>query len=111
MEEFKKNIALGKKSLEPKTFKFEILVCFWLTIHLKSLSFAQYLLEQDALLEKILQNLRKTGKEALAREKEKEFKEIEAEEQRISQLKKQITQDAGKKSGGMFGRMLNKNKA
>lgn len=34
MEELRKNIALGKQILEPKTFKFEILVCFWVTIHL-----------------------------------------------------------------------------
>lgn len=74
MEEFKKNIILAKKSLEPKTFKFDILVCFWLSLHLQYIDFARFLMDQDPLLEKILQNLRKTGKEKLAREKEKEFK-------------------------------------
>jgi valyl-tRNA synthetase len=40
MEELKKNIILGKAVLEPKTFKFEILVCFWVTIHLELLEYA-----------------------------------------------------------------------
>jgi hypothetical protein len=34
MEELRKNVALGKQILEPKTYKFEILVCFWVCIHL-----------------------------------------------------------------------------
>ncbi len=54
MEELRKNIALGKQILEPKTFKFEILVCFWVTIHLQKLEFVKYIYEQDPLLEKIL---------------------------------------------------------
>jgi len=40
MEELKKNIIIGKSVLEPKTFKFEILVCFWVTIHLELLEYA-----------------------------------------------------------------------
>ena len=63
MEELRKNVIIGKSMLEPKTFKFEILVCFWLTIHLQELEFAQYFYEQDPLIEKILSNLRSTGKE------------------------------------------------
>lgn len=45
MEELRKNIALGKQILEPKTFKFEILVCFWVTIHLQKLEFVKYIYE------------------------------------------------------------------
>lgn len=88
MEEFKKNVLFGKKTIEAKTFKFEILVCFWLTIHLQYIDFARFVLEQDPLLEKILQNLRKTGKEILAEEREKDFKRVEDEEEKINALKK-----------------------
>jgi hypothetical protein len=45
LEEFKKNIVLGKKTMEPKTFKFELLVCFWLVIHLEFLDFAQFIMD------------------------------------------------------------------
>lgn len=34
MDEFRKNVALAKKTMDPKAFKFDILVCFWLTLHL-----------------------------------------------------------------------------
>jgi hypothetical protein len=40
MEELKKNVNIGKAILEPKTFKFEMLVCFWVCIHMESLEFA-----------------------------------------------------------------------
>lgn len=54
MEEFKKNVTLAKKTMDAKAFKFDALVCFWLTIHLQVIDFSRFLLEQDSLLEKIL---------------------------------------------------------
>jgi hypothetical protein len=45
MEELRKNVMTSRKILEPKSFKFEVLVCFWLTLHLKQLEFAQFMLD------------------------------------------------------------------
>jgi len=77
MEEFKKNVALAKKTMDPKAFKFDLLVCFWLTLHIQSLEFAHVLMEQDPLLEKLVTNMRKTGKTLLAKEKETQFLAID----------------------------------
>lgn len=86
----KKSVILAKKTLEPKTYKFEILVCFWLTLHMKLIDFAKYMLDQDPLLEKILSNLRKSGKRYIAMEKEREMKEIDEEETKMVELKKRL---------------------
>ena len=59
-------------------------------------------------MEKILQNLRKTGKEKLALEKEKEIKKLEEDDDKISQLRKNLLED-GKNKKGMFSKMF-KNK-
>ncbi len=40
------------------------------------------------MLEKILQNLRKTGKQQLAEEKEKGLKKIEDEDKKLKELKR-----------------------
>ncbi len=76
-----------------------MLVCFWMTIHLEQLEYAQYILEQDPLLDKILVNLRKTGGPLLAEKKEKEFRAQEDEETRIRELKRQ----AAMQKSGLFG--------
>lgn len=60
-----------KKIFDPKTFKYEILICFWLCIHLERLELAQIVLEQDSIMERVLVNMRKAGKEYLEAEKEK----------------------------------------
>ena len=54
-----------KKIFDPKTFKYEILICFWLCIHLERLELAQIVLEQDSIMERVLVNMRKAGKEYL----------------------------------------------
>ena len=65
------NIAEIKKIFDTRTFKYEVLIAFWLCIHLERLDLAQCIYEQDPLLEKILQNLRKQGKGILEMEKQK----------------------------------------
>jgi hypothetical protein len=54
MEEF-------KKLSDTKTFKFEVLISFWLSIHFERIDIAMYLHGLDPLLEKILTNLRRRG--------------------------------------------------
>ena len=42
-DEFKKSLEDAKKALEPRTFKFELLICFWLALYLKRVEIASYL--------------------------------------------------------------------
>lgn len=57
---------------------------------MKLIDFAKYMLDQDPLLEKILSNLRKSGKRYIAMEKEREMKEIDEEETKMVELKKRL---------------------
>ena len=65
MEDLVKNFNNFKKTNDPKMFKFEVLICFWLSVHLEKVEYAQYLCLEDPLIEKILENLRKLGKDLL----------------------------------------------
>jgi hypothetical protein len=40
MEDLDKNFADAKKIFDGRTFKYEILISFWLTVHLEKLSYA-----------------------------------------------------------------------
>ena len=61
LPELKKSLLDAKNNLDPRTFKFEVLICFWLSLHMKLLEFAQHLYNTDPLLDKILTNMRKSG--------------------------------------------------
>jgi hypothetical protein len=106
MIEFKKNVLLAKSTMDPKSFKFEVLLSFWLCLHLQLLDFGRFLLEHDSLLEKILANMRRAGKELLARRKEEELKDLEGAEERIKHLRKKLQENKAKK--GILGSMFNK---
>jgi hypothetical protein len=58
-------------------------------------------------LEKILQNLRKTGKHLLAEEKEKDFKKLEDEDLKLKDLKKQ--REEAKRRKNVIGKMFKGN--
>jgi hypothetical protein len=82
MTEFQKSIEDLKKILESRPFKFELLIAFWVALHLEKLEFAKFIHEQDPLLEKVLGNLRKLGRgflieEMERKEMEKQKKELE----------------------------------
>jgi len=54
-----KNFSDIKKIFDQRTFKYEVLIAFWLCIHLERLELAQYIMAQDTIVEKILANLKK----------------------------------------------------
>ena len=58
-----KTIGEVRKIFDQRTFKYEVLICFWLCIHLDRLELAQLLYDHDPIVEKILVNMRKSGKE------------------------------------------------
>ncbi len=61
MEDLDKNFADSKKIFDSRTFKYEILISFWLTVHLEKLPYAQFIYSQDTIIEKMLQTLRKNN--------------------------------------------------
>lgn len=77
MEDLVNNFNAFKKSNDPKMFKFEVLICFWLSVHLEKLEYAQYLCLEDPLIEKILENLRKLGRSQLVENIAKRMQEKE----------------------------------
>ncbi len=59
MEELEKNFSDVKKIFDQRTFKYEVLIAFWLCIHLEKLELAQFIMTQDTIIDKILANLKK----------------------------------------------------
>ena len=55
----------AKKTMESKTFKYQVLVCFWVTVHLQRFQSAQFIYEMDPLVEKVIANLRKQGRDII----------------------------------------------
>lgn len=49
--------------MESRQFKYEVLICYWLAIHLERFDIAVYLQQQDSVLEKLMNNIRKQGKD------------------------------------------------
>ena len=58
----KKNFEDVQKIFDVRTFKYEVLVAFWLSIHLEKLEILKMVHELDPILEKIISNMRKKGK-------------------------------------------------
>jgi len=64
-----------KKTFDAKGFKYEVLIAFWLSIHLQRLPTAQHLYSLDPIIEKILINLRKHGQEYLEQARQRKLKQ------------------------------------
>lgn len=62
LDELKKNFEDVQKIFDVRTFKYEVLVAFWLSIHLEKLEILKMVHELDPILEKIISNMRKKGK-------------------------------------------------
>ena len=105
MNELQKTITDLKKVMDARPFKFELLIAFWLAVHLEKLEFAKFLHEQDHLIERVLSNLRKLGRSFLLEEKErKEQERLKAELEKGKSSKKK---DQAKK---LFGKLFDSNK-
>lgn len=57
--ELEQSITAIKTTLDPLTFKYEVLIAFWLSIHLERLELCQYLCTQASILNKIIKNVRR----------------------------------------------------
>ena len=61
MEDLDKNFADTKKIFDSRTYKYELLISFWLTVHLEKLQYAMFIHSLDSIIEKMLQTLRKNS--------------------------------------------------
>lgn len=55
-----------------KAYKYEIVLCFWTSVHLKKLDFAKFIHSLDPALYRLVSKVRTEGKEKLIEEKEKQ---------------------------------------
>ena len=82
-----------KKTMDPKMFKFEILICFWLSVHMGKTEYAQYLCLEDPLIEKILENLRKMGRSYLIEVMARRYQERDRKGLGIKDQKQKLSID------------------
>jgi hypothetical protein len=61
-----------RHSVDERSFKYEVMLSFWLSIHLEKLAEAQELLLLDPLIQKVVINLRTIGATVLQLKKNKE---------------------------------------
>lgn len=64
-----------KKTFDSRTFKYEALIAFWLTVHLEKLETAKMVYDLDPIIEKVVASLRMQGKELIENLKLKEGKD------------------------------------
>jgi hypothetical protein len=60
-EEFEKNFSDVKKIFDSRTFKYEVLIAFWLCVHLERFELAQYIMSLDTIVEKVISNIKKSS--------------------------------------------------
>ena len=64
-----------------KTFKYEVMLCFWFAIHCEAVEEAQLVYKIDPIIESIMKNLRVAGEEIIAlkrRDDEKRARKLKA---------------------------------
>lgn len=71
MDDLTWSITELKNILESQPYKFELLICFWVSLHLNKLEYAQFIHKQDPLFERVIANMRKLGRTFLIEDKEK----------------------------------------
>lgn len=75
MEDLKSNLEECKRVMDIKTYKFELLLCFWAAVHLIKFEYAYIIAQEDPLIIKILDNVRKLGRTFLIERLSKRFYE------------------------------------
>lgn len=82
LEELKASLEAFKEHEEqPKTFKYEVMLCFWFAIHCEAVEEAQLIYKIDPIIESIMKNLRAAGAETIAlkrRDDEKRARKLKA---------------------------------
>ncbi|CDW71841.1 UNKNOWN [Stylonychia lemnae] len=71
-DELEKSFADVKKVLDNRTYKYEVLIAFWITVHLQKLEAAKLVYDLDPIIEKMVTNLRSAGQYLLDEKKRKE---------------------------------------
>jgi hypothetical protein len=61
IEELKKSFLDLKKIVDERTYKYEVMLAFWLSIELEKVEEARVLVEIDPIIEQIVINLRDNG--------------------------------------------------
>ena len=83
MEDLVASFNECKKNMDAKMFKFEVLICFWLSVHLVKTEYAQYLCLEDPLIDKILQNLRKYGRDYIVEANAKRLQDKDRKQMKV----------------------------
>ena len=60
--------------MDDRTFKYEVMISFWLATHMGKLPEAQFLYNLDPLIQKVVKNLRQNGRRILAKKNERTFR-------------------------------------
>ena len=74
-DDLEKSFADIKKVFDHRTFKYEVLIAFWLTIHLQKLEASKLVYDLDPIIEKVVKNLRNAGKAVLDEKRAREEEE------------------------------------
>ena len=56
-DDLEKSFADIKKVYDPRLFKYEALISFWLAVHLQKLDFVQMMSKQDVIIEKVVDSI------------------------------------------------------
>lgn len=71
LDDLKKSFEDLKKIVDEKAFKYEVMLSFWLAIHLEKIEEARCLFELDPLMGKVVSNLLNYGKVILEKRRER----------------------------------------
>lgn len=61
-----------RESVDERSFRYECMLAFWLSIHLQLKEAAVAILQLDGLIQRVIVNLREFGKQLLQKKREKE---------------------------------------
>ena len=57
LDDLEKSFADIKKMYDPRLFKYEVLLSFWLAVHMQKLEFTKLLYGEDIIVENVVRNM------------------------------------------------------
>lgn len=75
LDDLKKSFEDLRKTVDEKAFKYEVMISFWLAIHLLKLDEARCLYDLDPLMGKVIGNLLTYGDKILRKHREKKLQQ------------------------------------
>ena len=109
-DELEKNFIDTKKTSDQRTYKYEVLIAFWLSIHLSRLQIAQMIHDLDPILEKILSTLRRKGRDLLEEERQKKQAKIKGKKKSIQKSDENLAKGDKSSKSSMGGNLLSPSK-